>query len=269
MTSGRPRSRRIGFFLAACVGLAGPGTLAAQGKSVITGVVLSGPDGFALAGARVVITDPKGRDTTLLTDRQGGFELAKLAPGRYQIRAIWQNSASAPFAIDLARNEKFEAEFTVGGEQQRLDDPTGAQRLPDLITEDSVPAAEAAIGTFEQRMKSGLGQYLTRPDIEARGSASVTDLLRSMSGIRVSCRGGRCLPYIQRAPPGCAPRFFIDDMPVDAVTAAMTRADELRGIEVYQGLAQVPGELAQDHQQARCGVIALWSRRGPPIRKPK
>lgn len=247
----------------ACVALVllcpAPVALAQAGGQVV-GTVVSG-GGQPLPGARVTIRLPGGTDTTLLTDPRGRFRLERAAPGRYSIQAAWSGNQSARNVFDLAARERYEVEFTVGDPAPPPD--LEAQPLPDLSTE-ARPEARRPRNTFESRMATGAGQYLTEQEIVDRNAGTLVDLLRTMRGVRIGC-GGRdgCVARMSRAPAGCAPLYFIDDQEADPRATLGLRASDIRGVEVYLGLSQVPGELASDHVRARCGVVAVWTRRGP------
>ncbi|HEX9166833.1 MAG TPA: carboxypeptidase-like regulatory domain-containing protein [Gemmatimonadales bacterium] len=239
--------------------------LAAQARSEIVGTVVSDSGMVPLAGARVTITRPSGADTVLVADARGKFTLRRLSAGQYWVVASYRGIASPMLAIELRAGERFEAEFTVRQEAPDLGRPDSVAVLPDL----EARAVSGRASTFEQRMATGLGIYLTQDQIERRESAGLNDVLRNVQGVRINCGRDGCFPVIARAQPGCVPDYYIDDMRADARMIENLRSTELRGIEIYQGLSQLPPELARDRSRARCGVIAVWTRRGPePPPKP-
>jgi len=233
--------------------------LAGQGRSVLTGVVISDSAGVPLPGANIRIRWASGRDTVLVANGKGRFELRRLVAGRYWLTTEWQGIRSPLLAVDLREGERFEAEFTVRSAAPSLMAAEEATVLPDLETR----AAPIRTSTFEQRRLTGLGLYITQDEIERRESATLNELLRNAQGIRITCGRDGCLPMLTRAPFGCAPAFYVDDMLADGRTATNIRATELHGIEIYEGVSQLPAELVRDRQRARCGVIAVWTRRGP------
>jgi hypothetical protein len=238
--------------------------VSAQTRSEIVGVVVN--DSLTpRAGARVTITRPDGTDTLLLTDAKGRFALRRLSAGRYRVVASHRGASSPVLPIDLRAGERFEAEFTVLAVAPDLAGADSVAVLPELETR----AVSGRASTFEMRMATGLGTYLTQDEIERRESAGLNDVLRNVLGVRINCGRDGCFPVMARAQPGCVPDYFIDDMRADARMMANLRSTELHGIEIYQGLSQLPPELARDRARARCGVIAVWTRRGPePNPKP-
>jgi len=75
-----------------------------------------------------------------------------------------------------------------------------------------------------------------------------------------------CMVRMMRAPRGCNPAYFMDGIPSDPAVVYLTPISEVEGIEVYSGPAETPPEM--ESAQARCGVIAIWTR-PPPPRRPK
>lgn len=250
--------RGFGLALAGLLTAALPVT--GQGRSAIVGVVVAA-EGGPIAGARVTITFPSGHDTVLVADGRGRFALRHIAPGRYWVIARWDGSVSPRFPVNLADRERFEAEFTVRAEAPVMGPTEGATLLPEVETTGKMN--EGVRSVFEERMATGLGVYLTEEEIARRESAGLNDLLRNVNGVRINCTGrDGCYPVTLRAPPGCMPSYYIDDMLTDHRHVAMLRSTELRGVEIYQGLSQIPPELVRDRARARCGVIAVWTRRG-------
>lgn len=260
-----PRPAACGGWLVLAL-LAGASPLAAQGRSALAGVVISDRAGAPLPGATIRIQRASGRDTTLVADAKGRFELRRLPAGSYWVTTQWQGITSPLLAIDLREGERFEAEFTVRAAAPELAAAESVTVLPDLESR----AAPVRTSTFEQRRLTGMGLYITQDQIERREAATLNDVLRNAQGVRITCGREGCMPMLNRAPFGCAPAFYIDDMAADARTATNIRSTELHGIEIYEGLSQLPAELVRDRLRARCGVIAVWTRRGPeaPPRPP-
>jgi hypothetical protein len=247
--------------------LAAVPTLAAQQRSSIVIVVRSSATLEPLAEAEVRVTLPGGRDTTLVTDASGRHVLRRLAPGSYVVRARWRDIQSHDAVIRLADREEVEVEFTVG-----------AFREPVALPEITVPGDPAAkwLARFEERRAIGIGQFLSRPQIEAQPGQFVEHLLRQFSGIAMRCTNTQgCLPYFSRAPQRlsrpqgeiCLPAYYLDESPVEPSVLLGLRRDEIEAIEAYAGMSQVPLDLRPDPRDARCGAIYVWSRR-PGIRYP-
>jgi hypothetical protein len=236
--------------------------LGAQQRSSITVLVRSSTTQGQLANARVTVTLPSGSDTSIVTDTTGRNVFRRLRPGAYTVRATWGELVSHPAVITLADREAIEVQFTVGPQSDM------ATRLPELTVTTS-RAPRRYMQGFDERRAHGIGQFITREDIETRNALTLADLLRSLRGIRVSCRGGSCTPRMERAPAGCWPKAVLDNSDVDAAFLARISPADIEGIEVYQGLSQAPLEFAGETRLARCGLIVVWTRRpGLEMRPP-
>ena len=129
-----------------------------------------------------------------------------------------------------------------------------------------VVRAERPIGriaAFLQRAekRSGWGTILTEKDIASRNPMQVSDLFRTMAGVRVSQdrfgRGtltgrGNCLMslYINGFPAPQQRGAGIDDM---------VNTLDIVGVEVYNGQAGVPPDLIMGLPSS-CGTIGVWTK---------
>jgi hypothetical protein len=116
---------------------------------------------------------------------------------------------------------------------------------------------------FYKRLQAGGGRFFTQADVVKRQPAKMTDLLRSVPGIRIESRGfdnkvrirgNRCSPLIWLDGQG----LFAGEFDLDSVDPY-----SFEGIEVYSGPASVPVEFQGNQRvSSSCGTIILWSRRG-------
>jgi len=232
-----------------------PPPTAAQARSgAIKGIIVAVTNGDRrpLAGARISLI---GTSHTSTTDARGTFHFADLDAGKYVIQAaaIGYSTMSSPLL--LKEQETLDIEFEAQAE---------AVNLPELTVEER---ANHGPVDWIRRKSEGRGRYITRQQIEERHTSTVTDALRMVAGLRIECRGTMvCLVRMARAPRGCPPAYFMDGIPADQAIVWLTPIGEVEGIEVYSGPSETPPEL--ESAQARCGVIALWTR-PPPPRRPK
>lgn len=253
-----PRTARLlwrFFALAFAASAAG----AQSGYSRVTGRVVDRSTKAPIVGARITHT-PDGR--SVVTDSTGAFAFANLPAGVARLVVRAPGFPSAPLFISLASGETkdriIELDSTdVAGR--------GAQPLP------AVPVtAPASLGPrfadFERRKATGRGHYLTRQEIEKSGFYSLQDAVRGMRGVNVECGGGiGCYIRMARAPMHCQPDYVVDER-VDNSFGPATPIRDIEALEVYTGPSDVPGEFAG--RSAGCGVIVIWTRAGPPRRRP-
>ena len=145
-------------------------------------------------------------------------------------------------------------------------DSTGVRRLaPILVTAPGSPPVSYRLVDFERRRSTGRGQYLTEEQIVRSGAMNLQDAVRPLRGVSEECSGaGRCVLRMSRAPMHCQPDYVIDER-LNNDFGPFTPIRDIVAIEVYSGPSDVPGEFAG--RTAGCGVIVIWTRAGPPIRR--
>lgn len=197
----------------------------------------------------LVFVDATRRDLPISS--QGRFVLTRLAPGahRVEIRAVGYR----PHVLDLnlTPGQVLERQFAMVF--------TG-ERLPELAVEARNSKLLARYNDFERRRANGIGAYITRDEIRARGYMSMGDALRTIKGVRVNCGVVECLIHMTRAAPGCYPVYYVDGRLARSF-AESTPISDVQGIEVYRGAAEMPGEFTG--AGAMCGVIAIWTKSAP------
>jgi len=126
----------------------------------------------------------------------------------------------------------------------------------------------------------GLGQYVTRFDIEERGAARVSHILADLP--RVDLMNGGCITsrcdavVIVGSSPVCrrphqegletfyGVSFYLDGRRVRHTSRQgideLVQPGDVAGIEVYTGSGDLPAEFA-DHNAQRCGAVAIWTGR--------
>jgi len=118
------------------------------------------------------------------------------------------------------------------------------------------------LGDFERRKRMGFGRFFDETEIERRKPISLTDLLRTLPGVRVvpSEWGGEDVLMRTRGGVGlCRPDLVIDGSrqindPAFPVNT-LVWANELRAVEVYRSY-QVP---VQYQTMTNCGAIVVWT----------
>jgi hypothetical protein len=217
---------------------------------------------------RVEVLDGKERIRRIaVSDSDGNFVLHRVAPGAFWLRGRHQGyttTTTPPWRIQ-------------GGEVLTVTvflHPEVVLLAPLAVTGRARTFSPVLAGFRERLQRRQGGTFLTRVDIESRNAARVTDLLVEVPGLRIQSATGaansrvvtfaRALPGVAAGPASCPVQVY-----VDGVLATRGRSDVsvdelavpglLEGVEVYRGLGTVPAEFLTP--EARCGVIALWTRR--------
>jgi CarboxypepD_reg-like domain len=227
--------------------------------AVIDGVVTDS-NLVRLPGATVSIV---GTKTEVATDEHGHFRISGVPAGRTMLMIRRIGYVSLPSVVEVAAGDTLRGSFALERIVPALDTVVVAAREPDT------PLSE-----FEQRRHQGVGQFMTRDEIQKLHFVEMSTYLLTfrstalVDGILMN----------QRARPlrNCPFQFFIDGVLVNTpkVDVHLPRPDELEGIEVYSGAATIPlqykafgGLQGSDGVLGNgggfCGVVLLWTRRGP------
>ena len=197
----------------------------------------------------LVLIDSLRRDVSVSS--QGRFVITRLPAGRHllEIRAIGYRPKAVE--IILAEGQVAERQFGMVF--------TGEQ-LPDLSVEARNSKLLPRFLDFERRRQHGMGVYITREEIRARGYMRMGDALRTVQGVRVDCTEVDCIIRMARSTAGCFPTYYVDGRLARSF-AVSTPMSDVQGIEVYRGAAEAPGEFTG--AGAMCGVIVIWTRAAP------
>jgi TonB family protein len=220
-----------------------------------------GPDGLAIASAEVTITPkPSGNVVTLArrlySDDSGAFKFPALprGPATLAVRRVGFKPVSIETSLPFPQTMSVLLEST-------------AHALSPVVVQDRRRNYDGPLADFNRRRDFGIGRFITAGQIDSRNAMRTTDLLRSIPGVQVvsgirgttlRLRGSRCDPLVWiDGSPALAGYFDIDAF----------SPNSLSGIEIYNGVSEVPVELRGPRGEERCGVIAVWSRM--PERRPR
>lgn len=217
-----------------------------------------------------------GTDARQITGRDGRFLFPSVPPGRYRLEA--QHVAYGTQSDSLHVGAAAEVEIDL-----RL--PREAIPLEGVVATvtSAAPLGPLAGRGFEERRRLGFGHFVGPEELASGPHRTLPEVLRSIAGVRVQggsrneytvwmARQAPSLGDLQIAnrsepgrpgdglsPPTCMVLVYVDGVLWRGGIEEIHLAD-VAGIEVYRGASQIPGEFGGS--DARCGVIALWTRRG-------
>jgi hypothetical protein len=255
--------------LAAAIALAIGGATPSLAQVVLEGHVLDDVSAQRLTSARVLLLNRYNKTVAYaVTDAAGHFRFSQRENGWYRLEVgavgyrkaltpfLWwmQDHAYAALEVRLAPNVVLLAPLEIVALSPRLTSPI--------------------LENVEHRRTRGFGVQITRQAIEERRPARMSDMLLELPGVFATRRGsgasGRTIS-MNRALPGpgggvCAVQVFLDghlatrdqlggDVQVDDLVSPL----DVEVIEVFRGLGSVPPEFL--NPEARCGVIAIWTKR--------
>lgn len=156
----------------------------------------------------------------------------------------------------------------------------GLERLPQSLQPITVEGMRDIRSFEERRAVQAGGSYLSRQDLSARESSRLSDILRSMPGIRIERRpdGSNVIVssrgVFSRSVRTCPYQIILDGQRLFALRSGGSEGASvppsiddfvpahLEGIEIYTGPANTPSQFGG--LGAACGTIILWTRRNPP-----
>ncbi|MBL0941026.1 MAG: hypothetical protein IBJ03_19230 [Gemmatimonadaceae bacterium] len=208
--------------------------------------------------------DRRGYSRLDLRTDSAGIAQVLVAPGTWTlgVRRLGFTRATANVEVDTG-----DTRLTVQVERQ-------ATRLAGMKTEEDMPASPR-LGEFERRRALKMpSAVITRADIDRVNSPVLSRMLRGVGGLRIADSVGSIVAISGRgnkpsringgtgfglAP--CVMRMMLDGVllpPLSNIDAIVP--GDVHGIEVYNGPARLPPELAGLRTDNWCGVIAIWTR---------
>ena len=258
--------RRLHFYgtlVAASLVLAMPAF--GQKKTLLYGVVTN-LDGVRLSRVEVSIAQT---DFRIITNDSGEFVFN--APPTGRIRLLVKRLGFKPQEKGFKLNE---------GDSKQID--IELEGIPELL--DSVLVVEKGgngkMAEFWARRSMGNGAFITRAEIQKRNPYRMSDMLRMLSGVRVSTNGSdidRPVISMGRTPVGtrsfrnvqtlageCKVSYYLDG---NWVSQGSFHPDDLtpgtiEAMEVFRGPAEIPAKFRQ--RETACGLIVIWTREPPP-----
>lgn len=157
----------------------------------------------------------------------------------------------------------------------RIAVPALDYRLADIVVEATAEPVNIAAG-FNERRRLGFGHQIDRAEIERRSAHDLLNILRTVPGVRLNsvrtADGGReWVLETGRANAGdCRMQVYINGARMSSLAGdpgllddlLRTYAADIEAVEVYRGPAETPEVFGGS--TARCGVVAIWYRRGGP-----
>ncbi|HEX6939451.1 MAG TPA: carboxypeptidase-like regulatory domain-containing protein [Longimicrobiales bacterium] len=211
---------------------------------VVRGTVVEATTGTPIGQAEVVLVDDGGKERRrVITDTHGLFLLEAPEAGRYTlaVRRIGFVAVQTP-VVDVSESEAVAVEIRMSAEAIPLEPLVVVQRRWYGI---------ARLDEFYRRAdwnsKLGRGRIYYRDDIEHYAS------LRHLFAMVPQGRS-------------CPMQILVDGLPISEMEEldAFAHPDDVEGVEIYRGPAQVPPEYAH---LATCGIALVWTRptRGKPF----
>lgn len=206
-----------------------------------------------LVGAEIVLP-ALGRST--LSDAEGHFSFRNVPAGPTFAHASYIGHHPLDWILYVEPDKALQVEVRMYVDAIKM--------VPIEVTVRSNRWRESIEG-LRYRIRQGLGEYVTRREIEQKPRGwNVAQLLRGIPGVRitesrygetVSLRGGGGL-----GDGSCPPTFYLDGREFRGDLSSMNvfQSHDVEAIEVYRSSSTAPIQF----RGGNCGTIILWTRLG-------
>ena len=186
------------------------------------------------------------------TDSSGRFTFTDLDAGSLMIEIRAVGYAPGTWRASLKPHQVLTHYF----ELERL-----PIELPEVVVKGKGPLSVRRFADFERRRQSGMGAFLTQERIERANTASLVDVLATVRGVQQVCISNQCVAKMVRSPAGCYPQYYLDGNESSTYFARLTPPQDVKGVEIYRGSSETPGEFQGSN--SGCGVIVIWTKSAP------
>ncbi len=256
------RRRRVVLAIAicACAAVLAPSHVGAQERSAVV-VVRDSVTRQPLAGV-LVARDSGGR--AFATTDSGGVVRLTVSAATRQVHLT--RLGYAPRWLELPDASALSLDVVIAPAVHTLGEVA--------VEAKALPNVPERLREFEERRASKRSAvFITRPEIVKRNTNRLTDLFRGIAAVKVADSAGvrvvvsarSVLPRINSTGGSelryCLLRVIVDGQPKETgFPLDLIEANEVYGLEVYQGPSTVPMQYASYGRDANCGVILVWTR---------
>jgi hypothetical protein len=238
------RSVCVACWLCVAAGAA-PAPAPGQSRGGIAGRLVDRTSRLPLEGASVTVM---GTPRILRSNADGRFNV-ELAPGVYVLQARALGYAAGSWVVQLADRETLSVVIELEATPVTLAGVTVAGERP----------TQRGLEGFELRRARGRGIYLSEHDIQQAKATTLSDVLRTLPGVRLVCRFRTCRVTMSRGE--CQPDYFVDGYPANNSTTLEMPLVGVIAVEVYRTITETPVEFLRGDNT--CGTVVLWTRSGP------
>ena len=239
---------RSGYSLAAALLLL-PVVSGAQSRAMV-GVVRDS-SGHGVPGAEV---RARGNIVVAQSDDSGRFHVAQMPEGARGVFVRRLGFAPARVRITPSAGATDSVLVTLA---------QIAHELPELTVQEYHDSlSHAVLAGFWERRSRGFGKFVTRGDIEERGTSEFVELMRSVPGVSIqNYRGRRDIRF--RGAVGsmfrdCRPQYWVDGVPLEGGSAEEFSPDNVEAVELYASPATTPPQFST--RDRTCGTVVVWTR---------
>lgn len=227
------------------------GAMGPVGGQSIRGRVLVAGDTVGVDGVSVTLLDTAGQPLfQVQSDPDGWFRIPLEAPGTYGMSLARLGFRSFQAEVAVGEREMVEVELRMAEEAIPLD--------PLVVT----ARREIRLGTLdefydrmERNKRRGMGQFLTREEVDNTPVATTAHLLATVPGVYMVPAGntGWVIRMRERGD-YCTPSYYLDGL--ETSWDRLPPMEDIEGVELYRTrFEQVDG-----YWPSTCGIVFMWRR---------
>lgn len=193
------------------------------------------------------------------TGPNGHFRITSIPAGQYLVLVKRVGYHPASQVIDVPPGDTLRLSYAL--------EKLGANELDPVVVTERAPSMRMA--EFEQRRKLGVGEFMTREEIEKHNAVFSTELIRRFKTVNVSPSHTKsqteyfAISSREGGNPqlgACPMQVYVDQVPLPSPfnLDLLPPPKEIAGIEVYSGAATIPPQFSG--MDRGCGVILIWTR---------
>jgi len=199
--------------------------------------VVDAATGRPLAGVAVRL---RNGAPSRVSDDDGRFVFDEVPAGTLAVQAARPGYADASGSVSVERGQSVRIQIRMATQPIELE----------LIEVTAVRTRRLGLlADVQYRMKHEPGLFIQHDEIEVRNPRSLGQLIPITARMRWESRR-------------CSPTYYIDGIRLSDAGGIDIVPTSVEVMEIYVGPASVPAEFSGS--TAGCGVIAIWTRRGPP-----
>ena len=225
----------------------GSQAISLAGRARLSGVVRT-RYGEPVASARVSIW---GSSHLATTNEEGEYVIGDVPPGSHTLEVRAMGFVPWRMAVDVFAQEPMHADVNMTDFATEIDAVRVLAKGPPLATSPE---------SFEYRRRLGYGTFLDADEIERRAPQQLSDLLRSVPGVRIATSGVSV--QILMAGSGskdvCEPLLVLDGqrIPLHGMNINdLIPSHIVRAVEIYPRRMEAPPEF----QTIECGTLVVWT----------
>ncbi len=230
--------------------------------NALTGRVVDAVTHRPLPGVRVVVyegADSAGASKSTVTQADGSFLFEHVELGDHLLLTEYLGYERKAEVVHVQQTS---------GARVAVELMTQALPLEEIVVEGH---GRSELGGFYLRRSQNMGTFFDEDDIGQLSPHRLSDLMRHIPGVQVICPGVSLRCGIRMAAAAasltdsdCPVEYFVDGSLAPRgfeIDDLMTT--DIRAVEVYSHASTIPARFSIG-VSARCGVIVLWTRGGPP-----